>query len=274
MKHNTHIIILLIIYLSTRFINAQTNEIGIFLGGSLFHGDVGYNNGEYAILETQPVIGIQLKRNLNYYFGLQLSINRGEVYANDATSNDIFALNRNLHFKSLITEFGLLIEMNFQPYLSRDNDYNTSPFIYSGITRFYFNPQMKSSDGNWYNLRPLNTEGQTSDLYPSRSLYKLNGISIPIGIGYKMNIYEFITLSFHIGWRITFTDYIDDVSTTYVEESMLSDLALDLANQSNHDFNPGFQRGNEFDKDKYGFVGLSILYSIKDPDKGCNNIVY
>ena len=253
---------------------SQTNEIGFFLGGSMFQGDVGPQNAEKSILNTKPVWGLQFKRNLNYHFGVNLSITRGELYSSDDLSNDLFALQKNITFKSNITEFGLFLEFNFQPYLTRDPDYNNSTFIFSGITKFYFNPEGQYIDGNWYSLRPLSTEGQESDLYLARERYKLSGYSIPIGIGYKINAYEFLTISFNLGWRITFTDYIDDVSTTYVEESILTELGQVLADPSENNFNTGFQRGNPYTNDKYGFLGISILYSIKDRNKDCDNIVY
>ena len=253
-------------------VNAQTYELGCFLGKSLFHGDIGYNNAEYSILDSKPVLGFQFKRNLNHHFTLGLSIYRGSVAADDADSFDVFSLERNLHFQSKITEFGLIGELNFRPYLSRDPEYNHTPFIFSGITRFFFNPQSKHSDGNWYSLRPLGTEGQSSDAEPSRKLYDLHGISIPFGVGYKFNIYDFITLNFNVSWRITFTDYIDDVSKTYVDQSVSDELTYQLANQSETEFAHGFQRGNPYNNDKYGFFGVTILYSIKDPPKGCSNM--
>jgi len=252
----------------------QTNEIGFFLGGSMFHGDIGYQNAEQSIYNSQPVLGIQLKRNFNYHFGLNLSIKNGNLYAHDNNSSNHFLLDRNLSFKSNITELSLILEFNFRPYLSRDTEYNNTPFIFSGISRFYFKPQGQSEDGVWHNLQALNTEGQGSDLYPNRDFYKLHGIAIPIGIGYKINVYDYLTLSFNCGWRLTFTDYIDDVSNTYVNESILTELGEELADPSHIDFEDGFQRGDPYSKDKYGFIGLGILYSIEDPKKGCNNIVY
>ncbi|MAZ58405.1 MAG: hypothetical protein CMP56_03225 [Flavobacteriales bacterium] len=252
---------------------SQTNEIGLFLGGSLFHGDVGYKNAEYSILNTKPVIGLNFKRNLNYHFGLLFSFNKSTIQANDNVSSDAFNINRNINFRSKINELALVLEFNFQPYLSRDPDHNTTSFIFAGISKFYFNPQSEY-DGRWYNLQPLTTEGQGSDLYPGREIYNLNGWAIPIGVGYKVNIYNYITLAFNIGWRMTWIDYIDDVSMTYVEESILNQTASELANQSNNNLPSKFQRGNPYNNDKYGFIGISILYSIKDRNNGCDNIVY
>ncbi len=272
MKFNCKNIIIYIYILNCSIVLGQTNEIGVFLGGSLFHGDVGYNNAEYAILNTQPTLGFQLKRNLNYHFGVSINIHRGTLYSSDANASDFFKTKRNLHFKSKITEFSLISEFNLRPYMSRYSEYNISPFLFFGISSFYFNPKAQSNDGNWYSLRPLGTEGQGSDYYPQRELYDLNGIAIPFGFGYKINIYDYLTLNFNISWRITFTDYIDDVSTTYVDPNILSELGAELSDQSNNTFPEGFQRGDPNQHDKYGFIGLTILYSIKDRQNTCENI--
>ena len=92
------------------------------------------------------------------------------------------------------------------------------------------------------------------------------------GNDYDDGVHDYII--FEYGLRKTFTDYIDDVSTTYVEESILSELGQSLANPSFSDFPAQFQRGNPYTNDKYGFWGVTIVYSIKDRNKGCNNIIY
>ena len=240
----------------------------------MFHGDVGITNAEKSIFYPKASWGLQYKRNLNYHFGFNVSFYSGELYASDSFSQDPFSLQKDITFKSKINEIGLFFEFNFLPYLTRDSDYNNSTYVFTGITKFYFNPQSKYMDGNWYDLRPLSTEGQQSDLYPARERYELSGFAIPLGLGYKINAYNFLTIALQVGWRITFTDYIDDVSTTYVEENILTEMGEQLADPSENDFNVGFQRGNPYTNDKFGFIGISILYSIKDRNQGCDNIVY
>tara|TARA_B100000963_G_scaffold361607_1_gene398073 strand:- start:2427 stop:3251 length:825 start_codon:yes stop_codon:yes gene_type:complete len=259
--------------INSNFSSAQTNELGIFFGGSLFHGDLGFQNSENSFMSSRPSYGINIKRNINYYFGLNLSLKRSIIQAKDSSSEDLFNKNRDLDFRSSVTDLSLLFEFNFQPYSSRDSEYNNSFFIYSGISRFNFNPQRQSENGFWYNLRPLNTEGQGSDFYPGRKPYDLSTFAIPVGIGYKVNIIEYLTLSFHMSWRFTFTDYLDDVSTSYVEPSVQSPLTLDLSDNLNESYPVGFQRGDPNNFDKYGFFGISILYSIKDPSKECIDII-
>ena len=267
-----HIIIILFFIFTN--IKGQTNEVGLFLGGSLFHGDVGYKNAEYALLNTRPVFGLSYKRNFNYHFGISLIFHRGQLYANNRDSFDPFTIEQNIHFKSKITEIGLITEFNFRPYLSRDANYNFTPFIFTGITKFYFNPQAKYTDGNWYNLNTLYTEGQDADFYLVRKSYELNGISIPFGVGYKMNIYDVLTVNINVSWRITFTDYIDDTSTNYTNTNNMSEIATMLSDPSENNFSEGFQRGDPYSNDKYGFIGITLLYSIKDPSNECNNIIY
>ena len=276
MNYNRKLIIytLLIMCFKTYITIGQTNELGLFIGGSFFHGDVGYVNAESSIIDSRSAIGFQFKRNFNYHFGLNLSFNKGELYANDAYSSDLFRLKRNLHFKSKITELTLISEFNFRPYVSRNSEYNRTPFIFAGITKYFFNPQTNYSGDEWIPLRLLTTEGQGSDFYPTREFYELNGIAIPFGFGYKFNVYDFITLNFHLSQRITFSDYIDDVSTTYIDEAKLNNLNTTLDYEYENAFPEGFQRGNPYSNDKYGFFGVSIIYSIKDPQKKCDNIVY
>jgi len=277
MKSNLlHIIKISLVCMSITFSNliGQTNEVGVFLGGSLFKGDIGVHRNEHIIHNMRPTFGFQFKRNFNYHFGISFNANKGELYSADSYSRDVFELTRNLNFRSKITEISLFLEFNFRPYMSREPEHNVSPFVFAGITKFFFNPQAQHDNGTWYDLRPIGTEGQGSDFYPNKNLYDLDGIAIPFGFGYKFNVYDILTLSLNISWRITFTDYIDDVSTTYIDVTRLDEIDAELVDQSNKKFTPGFQRGNPYNNDKYGFLGIHILYSIKDPKKECNNIVY
>ena len=271
-----HTIKISLVFMSLTFSNVigQTNEVGIFLGGSLFKGDIGVHRNEHIIHNMRPTFGFQFKRNFNYHFGISFNANKSELYSADSYSSDVFELTRNLNFRSKITELSLFLEFNFRPYMSREPEHNVSPFVFAGITKFFFNPQAQHDNGTWYDLRPIGTEGQGSDFYPNKNLYDLDGIAIPFGFGYKFNVYDVLTLSLNISWRITFTDYLDDVSTTYIDVTRLDEIDAELVDQSNKKFTPGFQRGDPYNNDKYGFLGIHILYSIKDPKKECNNIVY
>ena len=82
-------------------------------------------------MASRPSFGINIKRNINYYFGLNLSLKRGIIQAKDSSSEDLFNQNRDLDFRSSITDLSLLFEFNFQPYSSRDSEYNNSFFLFT-----------------------------------------------------------------------------------------------------------------------------------------------
>ncbi|MCC7232005.1 MAG: hypothetical protein IT242_03605, partial [Bacteroidia bacterium] len=99
---------------------------------------------------------------------------------------------------------------------------------------------------------------------------------IPVGIGFKYTIDRSWGVGLELGIRKTFTDYIDDVSTTYFdfqnypEANREAPLLADRSNHSDPDITrPGAQRGDPRDKDSYMFAIFSINYKLKT---GRNNL--
>ncbi len=68
--------------------------------------------------------------------------------------------------------------------------------------------------------------------------------------------------------RKTYTDYLDDVSTTYADKAILSEngvLAVILSDRSPGASNDNFigkQRGNSRDTDKYMFAGITLSFRL------------
>lgn len=56
--------------------------------------------------------------------------------------------------------------------------------------------------------------------YPERKEYKLTQFEIPMGVGIKYYVKENFFLGFEVLHRKTFTDYIDDVSTSYIDANL------------------------------------------------------
>ena len=92
--------------------------------------------------------------------------------------------------------------------------------------------------GEWTALEPLGTEGQYATLLETDANfgikpYSLWQIAIPIGIGLRYRLADALDLSVDFAVRILFTDYIDDVSSNYVNLGVLdSDLARAMSNKS------------------------------------------
>lgn len=176
---------------------------------------------------------------------------------------------RNLDFKSNLTEVYTAIE--FYPIMllmSKHEDYlpKFRPYLFGGIGIFHFNPQGSLTDANgnvtWHYLHPLHTEGEGFSEYPNRPNYSLTQFNIPMGGGFKYSVSDHIDLGLELIYRKTFTDYIDDVSTTYIDPNLfykyLSPADADIAVQINNKSlgnpaltAPGMERGNAKNNDTY-----------------------
>ena len=269
--------ILLVFFLFTAPFSFSQTELGLFLGTSIFHGDIGYNslnfgNTDRLFINSRLAIGLNFRKNINPRMAFNLSFKKGEITSYDKDSEDFYITLRNLDFKSNIIELSSNFEFNFSPYKIGSKKFNKSVYIFTGISGFKFNPK-GYYNGGWVELQPLGTEGQGSFLYPEREKYNLFSIGVPIGLGYKFNLNNNLAINIAWSWTLTRTDYIDDVSLDYVNPNVLSEQAQNLANKSYSEFMEGSQRGNSENMDKFGFVGLTIVYKI--PKKTfCSQINY
>jgi len=252
--------------------NAQAeNEIGIFGGGAYYIGDLNpyahFNQINYSV-------GAVYRHNFdNERIALRIQGIYGKVSGADSKSSDANQLNRNLNFSSSIIEIGPLVEINFIDYvvgsMSRKKFKFQTPYLFIGVTYFKMNPT-GNYDGQSIELQPLATEGQETS-QNSSGRYKLNQISIPLGIGYKFNVSKRIGISLEYGIRKTFTDYLDDVSGQYPDLQLLAEeagqLSADLSDQTINEegyteLNYGMSRGNSKNKDWYSFFGAILSFRI------------
>lgn len=154
----------------------------------------------------------------------------GHVKAYDSILVDVQSTtpryNRNLSFSSKISEISAVAEFYpifiFVNWASRD-DYppKYSPYLIAGIGYYSFNPQTKLN-GRTVDLQPLSTEGQGFAEYPDRKQYKLQQINFPIGAGIKYELSSMLNLRAEFLYRILTTDYLDDLSTRYIDQSLFS----------------------------------------------------
>ena len=123
-----------------------------------------------------------------------------------------------------------------------------------------------------YDLRPLGTEGQNAG-YDGRKYTSISGY-VPIGAGVKYWLWAGVNVSFEIADRITFTDYLDDVSATYVGAEKFPKLSYtkpaiaiqDRSTEVNGGTplgTAGKQRGNASSRDQYimGIFSISFHFT-------------
>ncbi|MGZ3862530.1 MAG: type IX secretion system protein PorG [Bacteroidia bacterium] len=256
----------------------MSHDVGIFLGGCYYIGDL---NPTKHFVMSQPGIGAWYRFNLNYRVAFRGGINFGTVQGDDSRSENPDQLERNLNFKSRITEFYGQAEFNFWEYKVGHQDYIFAPYIFLGLAGFHFNPQANLGN-QWVNLKPLSTEGEGTAQDKLHKPYKLTQMSIPFGIGFKLSFANQIGLGFEWGPRKTFTDYIDDVSGKYVDLNKLAidkgSLAAVLSDRSVSKDpsvrlnNNGKLRGNPNNKDWYFYYGLVISFKLKGKPKECKGV--
>lgn len=238
---------------------AQSWEVGGFAGGSGYMGDLNPNN---PLKISGIAAGGFIKRNINGYVSIKAGYTYGKISAADSTSGNQQVRDRNLSFTTRLNEISLTGEFNFMKYIPSVSHDIYTPFIYAGIGYTDYNPQA-NYQGKTYDLRPLTTEGQSTP-YPNST------IVAPFGVGIKYNVAGRLSLIADLGYRVTFTDYLDDVSGLYADKSNLSGVAKALSDRSGektgiYTGSAGTQRGDLRQHDTYLFVGFSISYTFITP---------
>ncbi len=213
-------------------------EVGITLGASNYYGDL---TPLIAINETKPMGGIICRFNYSDFLTLRGNALFGQISGDDKNyASDAARYKRNLNFKSNIIEFSGTLEWNIMGYGETQRTNPGSPFLFVGLGVFKFNPMtqfhyieglydpaeygnLQQYDGKWIELQPMSTEGQETTQYnQERRRYSLTQISVPFGVGYKKQFNEVWAWGLELGLRKTFTDYLDDVSLTYVDPQITS----------------------------------------------------
>jgi hypothetical protein len=238
-------------------------EIGFQAGVAYYLGDLN-EVGHFKSGHTHRAWGFVLRQPISDRFAWKNSFVITKLSGNDADSELQTNQNRNLSFSTKFYEFSSQIEFNFFRYHSFVIRNHISPYIFTGMSFFRFNPTAELN-GNEYNLREFRTEGQAD-------MYKRLQFALPFGAGIKFKFSHRIMFALEYGLRKTFTDYLDDVSTKYPDDpstmgtvsQALSNRTLDNGNKQNE---WGMQRGNSQRKDLYAFTTFSVVVRLgKNPN--------
>lgn len=256
-------LLLFLISISPFFLSAQHFEVGANLGISYYEGDLTVSTVGGRLDQINFGGGGFLRYNINNFMAARASINYGRLSGEDGGER----ADRNLNFSSNVLEFALTGEFNvlgFQPY---NLERVFSPFIFAGVAVFKFNPTTVF-EGQTVDLQPIGTEGQGLAAFPDRRPYNLTQFAIPLGAGLKYALNDAWNVGIEAGIRITFTDYIDDVSLTYPGRELLlengGELAANLSDRSLEGRAAGSPRGNASVNDYYLFGGVTISYNFLD----------
>ena len=289
------------------------NSIGFSLNAVNYYGDLAPSPSKIStdISFTKPGFAISYSHRFGPRYALQAQFMFATLKGSDSESasqgdaqNGIYRYKRNASFRNQIKELSVVgvfdLFENQSTYMSR---VKWTPYFYAGLAVFLHNPTAIApandlqgnalpGGGQYVDLQPLGTEGQHSTLSPTDvnygiQPYSLVQVAIPFGFGARFRLTEVLDLSADIGFRYTFTDYLDDVSANYVDLTKLnSPLAQAMSYRTNELYgnnppnpqvsgipgvnveagygteHPDNKRGGKNDKDLYMVTSVRISYII------------
>ena len=225
--------IIVILFLLTGAVKAQKYEAGVFGGTSYYLGDLNPDPmGQFANAEF-PAYGLFGRMNFTEHLSARLGIHRGTISGTDADSPYAILSSGNTYiFETDITELALQGEVNFLPYTAGDVESLFTPYLFGGISGFYFSPTAKKDAGTG----PTEIEDDDKIAADIPEEYMSVDLSYLFGIGLKYHITRHITGGIEWGLRHTYSDYLDEVHL----------------------------KGNPKKNDWYSFAGISFTFRFKD----------
>jgi hypothetical protein len=250
------------------------STVGFGLGTSNYYGD--FAPYRRPIASTFKMMRWSVAGNYTRHFTPRLGARASFTYARIA--GDDYIMNkgskhetnifyaRNLHFRNDLKEFSVQGIFKLTPdNRSYDRRPQFGAYLFAGIALTAHNPKaLDSLNGNWVKLQPLGTEGQGNEGYDKK--YSLVQFAIPMGIGLRYKINSRFDISAELGFRKTFTDYLDDAHGKYADPSLFANdpLAAALSNRSQERI--AVRKGADRTESLKKFVQANYLGAAPDGD--------
>lgn len=171
--------------------HAQIHEIGVFVGGSNYIGDIGPTT---YVSPSEPAIGLLYKWNKSPRHSYRLSYIQSKIESNDTDSKEVSRNQRGYRFENNLKELSLGLEFNFLDFNLHESSTKITPYVTTGLSYFLANYSLTDTKSG------ITVEGRTE---------RRKSIALPIIIGVKSNISRSWVLALESGARYTLTDNID-----------------------------------------------------------------
>lgn len=244
--------LILALLLNSKDVKAQSrgffvpySTAGFGIGSSNYYGD--FAPYRRPLASTFKMMRWSIGGNYTRHFTPRLAARASFIYARIA--GDDYIMNRdskhetsifyarNLHFRNDLKEFSIQGIFKLTPdNRSYDRRPQLGAYLFAGVALTAHNPKaLDSLKGDWIKLQPLGTEGQGNEGYEKP--YSLVQFAIPVGVGIRYKINSRFDISAELGFRKTFTDYLDDTHGNYADPAVFADDPVALA-MSNRTTNP------------------------------------
>ena len=232
-------------------------DIGFTAGMANYMGDIGdgvtsrrdfiWDMQEFR---TRPAFGLYARRKLDRdgLWHVRADISRIHISGSDKDTQYAARRARNLHFRNHMTEGSIRLERDLlqKPLVwARQRRAMLTVRGFIGYARLQHNPEARVDVNNlmygqvvsdfpaeqWHSLPELQTEGYDySD--------ELNIKTVPFGVsaiitGQKRGGAADFYIGIELGFRMTDTDYLDDISGNYADPSTMTPLGAALSSQAN-----------------------------------------
>ncbi|MBX7093684.1 MAG: hypothetical protein K1X56_03100 [Flavobacteriales bacterium] len=248
-------------------------DVGGGFGVSNYLGEIGGKEKterpfvwDMKLNQTRWNVGGFARFKMNNYYSLRADLVYGRIQGADSLSTNRGRVGRNLSFRNDMLELSARAEV----YLYNTNDVGNrgwyrvdfKSYAFAGVGGLLHGPKALYN-GEWVKLRPLETEGVKYG--------KITAV-VPVGVGFFFTYKRQHRFGWEAGWRLTFTDYLDDISTVYADPSIFggNQTAIDLANRSGEltdqqrpsmaNYAPGQKRGDSNDNDTYFYSTFTYSY--------------
>lgn len=211
--------------------SAQFHEIGVFLGGSNYIGDVG---SDRYLDPNEIAYGILYKWNMNDRYSLRAGVTFTTLKENEFANSDINRFRRSYKVENPLQEVTAGIEINFKEFNLHDPQLSFTPYIFYGLSYFRYDQFYITPNGP-FDPPNYNNYGKDQE------------IGIPLTLGFKVNPNPFFVFGFEIGARYTLTDNLDGSNP---QNEFADNLTYKFGNIGNNDW--------------YIFTGFTISFTFGD----------
>ena len=235
--------------------------LGLFVGKMNYQGDL--NPSSFKFANSKTTAAVTIRQSINRWLSLKGGVAIGSLEAADRYNRD-YLKPRNLSFYTTIKEASFSIETSLLDLSTA----HFTPYVYGSVSLYHFNPWAYDNSGKKVFLQPLSTEGQGLSQYPKQKPYKLTQLALGFGGGARYALNDNMNIGVEFSQRKTFTDYLDDVSSIYVDYNTLLQAkgakSVEMAFRGDElqggQFYPGHgeQRGTPSEMDWYYFFGINF----------------